>query len=76
MARWQAWIGDLGSAMVNPGTPLGPAKTLSENGVSDDGRSDPLTGFSIVRADSMEAAAMASLRIARFSSSAPFAYPK
>lgn len=61
MAKWQAWIGDLGSAMVNvnPGTPLGPAKTLRENGVSDDGRSDPLTGFSIVRADSMEAAAMA-----------------
>ena len=56
MAKWQAWVGGLGDAMVNPGTPLGKSKTVSSAGVSDDGGSNPLMGFSIVKADSMDAA--------------------
>jgi hypothetical protein len=54
--RFMAWIGGLGDAVVNPGTALGMSKTVSSGGVSDDGGSNPLMGFSIVRADSMEAA--------------------
>ena len=50
------WIGGLGDAVVNPGTPLGKSKIVSSNGVSDDGGSNALTGFSIVKADSMDAA--------------------
>ncbi len=56
MAKWKAWVGGLGDAVVNPGTPLGKSKTVSSNGVSDDGGSNPLSGFSIVEADSMDAA--------------------
>jgi hypothetical protein len=56
MAKWEAWMGGLGAALVNPGNPLGKAKTLSSAGVSDDGGSNPLTGFSIVEADDMDAA--------------------
>ena len=56
MAKWQAWVGGLGDAVVNPGTPLGKSKIVSSGGVSDDGGSNPLTGFSIVKADSMDAA--------------------
>ncbi len=56
MAKWQAWVGGLGDAMVNPGTPLGMSKTVSSGGVSDDGGSNPLVGFSIVKAVSMDAA--------------------
>ncbi len=56
MAQWKAWIGGLGDAVVNPGTPLGMSKTVSSSGVSDDGGSNPLLGFSIVKADSMDAA--------------------
>ncbi len=55
MSKWQAWIGDNGDAMVNPGSPLGMSKTVSAGGVADDGGSNPLTGYSIVKADSMEA---------------------
>ena len=51
--KWKAWIGGLGGAAVNPGTPLGKSKTVSSAGVSEGGA---LTGFSVVRADSMEAA--------------------
>ncbi len=56
MAKWKAWVGGLGDAVVNPGTPLGKPKTVSSGGVSDDGGSNPLLGFSIVKADSMDAA--------------------
>ena len=56
MAKWRAWVDGLGDAVVNPGTPLGKPKTVSSGGVSDDAGSDPLTGFSIVKADSMDAA--------------------
>ena len=56
MAKWKAWLGGLGDAVVNPGTPLGPSRIVSAGGVSDDGGPDPLTGFSIVRAENMEAA--------------------
>ncbi len=56
MAKWKAWIGGLGDAVVNPGTPLGKSKTVSSAGVSDDGGSNPMSGFSIVKADSMDAA--------------------
>ncbi len=55
-AKWKAWVGGLGDAAVNPAIPLGKSKTVSSSGVSDDGGSNPLSGFSIVKADSMDAA--------------------
>ena len=56
MAKWGAWVGSLGDASVNRGSPFGKSKTVSSGGVSDDGRSNPLTGYSIVKANSMDAA--------------------
>ena len=54
-AKWKAWVGDLGGAVVNPGTPLGKGKLVSSAGVSDTG-ANRLTGFSMVMADNMDAA--------------------
>ena len=56
MAKWHTWIDGLGDAMVNPGTPVGMSKTVSSAGVTDDGGPNPLSGFSVVKADSMDAA--------------------
>ncbi len=56
MERWKAWLGGLGDAVVNPGTPLGKSKTVSASGVSDGGGPNALTGFSVVKADNMDAA--------------------
>jgi len=56
MAKWKAWVDGLGDAMVNPGTPLGKSRIVSSEGVSDDGGPDALSGFSILKADSMDAA--------------------
>lgn len=56
MARWKAWIEGLGDALVNPGGPFGKSKTVSVAGVADDGGANPLSGFSVIEADSMDAA--------------------
>ena len=55
MAKWKAWLAGLGDAVVNPGTPLGPSRMVSADGVAEGGP-DRLNGFSIVKADSLEAA--------------------
>jgi hypothetical protein len=56
MSNWRAWMGEVGEAMINPGTPMSSGKTLSAEGVSDTARGEPLTGFSIVSAESLDAA--------------------
>lgn len=55
-ARWSAWVAKLGDAMVDPGTPLGKSFTVSAAGVSEGGGANPLMGFSVVKADGIEAA--------------------
>lgn len=54
MAKWKAWLGSLGDAVVNPGTPLGKSRIVSSDGVSEDGGPNPMSGFSIVKADSLD----------------------
>jgi len=56
MAKWHAWTDGLGDAMLEPNNPLGMSKTVSADGVSDDGGPNPLLGYSIIKADSIEAA--------------------
>ena len=56
MAKWKNWIAGLGEAAVNPGTPLSGTRIVSSSGVSDDGGSNPISGYSVVKADSMDAA--------------------
>ena len=56
MTKWRAWSASLGEAVVDPGMPVGPSKTVSAAGVTDDGGSNPLSGITIVQAESIEAA--------------------
>lgn len=56
MKKWLEWTDSLGKALVNPGVPLNKAKTVSSDGVSDNNSSNRLTGYSVVQAESMEAA--------------------
>jgi len=63
MEKWKSWVGNLGEALVNPGTILGKgAKIVSQKGVSDDIGTSRLTGYSIVKASSMDAALEMALR--------------
>jgi|CXWL01.1.fsa_nt_gi hypothetical protein len=56
MAKWKAWVGGLGDALINPGAPFGKTKTVSTGGVSDGGGPKRLVGYSIVKAKSLDAA--------------------
>ncbi|MBK8458660.1 MAG: hypothetical protein IPL47_17285 [Phyllobacteriaceae bacterium] len=56
MDAWMAWFGALGAAVVDGGAPLGKSKTVSANGVADNGGANPASGYSIVEAADMAAA--------------------
>lgn len=56
MAAWQSWFAGMGDAVVDGGNPVGLSKTVSQSGVEEGGGSNPLSGYSIVKADTMEAA--------------------
>ena len=55
MAAWGQWFGALGSAVVDPGNPVGASASVGaadSNGAARSG----ITGYSIVAADSLDAA--------------------
>ena len=56
MAAWGAWMGSLGESLVDGGNPAGASMTLTAQGVQEGGGSNPVSGYTIVQADSMEAA--------------------
>ena len=57
MAQWMEWLGGLGEAVVDGGNPVGPSSTVHPDGsVTCDGGSNPLSGYSLVSADSIEQA--------------------
>ncbi len=55
-AKWGQWFAELGSAVVEGGAATGSAKTVGPGGAVSDGGSRGLSGFSIVAADSLDAA--------------------
>ena len=54
MAAWSAWMQSVGPALADIGTPFGPGISIVDNGTM--GTPTALTGYSIVEADSMDAA--------------------
>ncbi len=56
MAKFMAWIGGLGEAVVNPGTPLIGARIVRPGGAIEEASPEVLNGFSVVKAASFEAA--------------------
>jgi hypothetical protein len=57
MAEWGAWFGSLGAELVDGGSPFGAAATVGPDGGSTDGGSAALTGYSVVDAPDLAAAA-------------------
>ncbi len=57
MEAWGAWYGKLGEAVVDGGNPFGPAKSVDSDGsVSDVPQGTMATGYTILKADSLDAA--------------------
>jgi YCII-related domain len=57
MAAWVGWFGELGSAVVDGGNPFGPSRSVASDGSMKDGNDAGLTGYSVLTADSLAAAA-------------------
>lgn len=57
MTSFGQWFQDLGPALVDRGNPIGRISTVVGNeGVRDGGGPNPVTGYSVIAADTMEAA--------------------
>ncbi len=56
MAAWGSWYESMGDQVVNPGNPVGMSKTVSNSGTADDGGANPLSGYTIVRANDIDSA--------------------
>lgn len=59
MAAWNDWFGRLGDAVVDGGNPVGPVRSIASDGSVGNGGGNPTTGYSILRADSFDAAVAA-----------------
>jgi len=57
MQQWGEWFGKVGDGIVDMGNPFGAkAKNLANGSVHDGAVGTPATGYSIVKADSLDAA--------------------
>ena len=57
MAAWGQWFGGLGQAIVDGGNPFsGQARSIGADGSVSDGASSGLSGYSILKADDLNAA--------------------
>lgn len=57
MKAWEDWYKDLGAAIKDGGNPFSPgAKTVSHDGSVSDLSGAPLTGYTILTADSLDSA--------------------
>jgi hypothetical protein len=57
MDAFMAWVSQVGSALVDPGAPLGGSAVVSSEGVEDGVAEGPSAGYSILEADDLAAAA-------------------
>jgi hypothetical protein len=55
MTAWTNWFGTLGDALVDGGNPISQSKAISPDGSVMDATSAP-TGYSIIKADSLDQA--------------------
>ena len=57
MAAWGEWMGKVGADLVDGGNPVAQARMIAANGtVSSGGGANPVSGYSIVKADSLDKA--------------------
>ena len=63
MAAWGTWAQSLGAGMIDGGNPVGHTRTIAGSGsVSNGGGANPVTGYSIISAENLDAAVAAAKR--------------
>lgn len=53
---WMSWFRSLGGAVVDGGNPVTRAWTVNKDGTTDNGGSNPASGYSLLMAESMQKA--------------------
>lgn len=56
MAAWTSWFAELGDKVVDGGNPVSHVKTIHANGSVTDGGTNPSSGYSVIKADSLDQA--------------------
>ena len=57
MAAWGAWFQSAGGAIADPGNPVSESRTIAADGsVSHGGGANPVSGYSLLEAESLDAA--------------------
>lgn len=56
MAAWTKWFEKLGPAIVDGGAPVGQSKTVTLTSVEDNGGANPVSGYTIIQAETTDAA--------------------
>ena len=56
MKEFGEWFAELGPRLIDPGNPIARAVTVDAGTVSDRGGSNPVSGYTVIEADDMEAA--------------------
>jgi hypothetical protein len=56
MAAWISWYKSMGNAVIDMGTPALAKKTVAGDRVVDGGGANPLTGYSIIEAGTIDQA--------------------
>ncbi|MGA8296222.1 MAG: hypothetical protein WB770_04190 [Acidimicrobiales bacterium] len=56
LEAFQGWAGGVGRLLVDPGAPVGAAKTVSASGATDGQNEAAIGGYSILEADDLEGA--------------------
>ena len=54
--RWRGWFDWIGPAIVEPGNPVGAARTVFAEGVCDTGGDNPLSGYNIIHDERIDQA--------------------
>jgi hypothetical protein len=57
VSAFQRWVAEAGTAIRDPGAPLGPAKTVSEGSIIDGQTQAPIGGYTLLETRSLEEAA-------------------
>ncbi len=56
MSKYMDWLSSLGDSAVSPANPLKDTRTVNSDGTVTIGSTTSMSGFTIIEADSMEAA--------------------
>src|SRR5438093_3979470 len=54
LAAWGQWYGSLGDKVVDGGNPFGPSATVAADGSVSPGAPAGLTGYTIIKGDSLD----------------------